>query len=286
MKTKIDYGYTISMFLFILYILFMCVLDTIEAYSAEVTNYTAYASTSTVFRVPMKKTLHAMGMSDGTLYDPSPDQRLTRGITSATMTEMAKYSECIIDGAYEGMTNALTDFYSVTNNIEKWTNKVSICADMFPSAERTNIEAYITGLTTSKNGETNIFYVHFNSTPLGKPKIKLSYAISTNESYEADVNIIGWPVAELKEGYDGYKSYCVIPQAARGILLRMNPFLTFGSYSTPFQFSDAGFQFVDGNLTNTTYTGWTTNWTPEGIVYKRWKSGCYFSSTTNAEEVL
>lgn len=285
MKKNVDWGYSFSIFMSLLYIFVMCVLDTYEAYSA-VTNLYTYASTSTVFTVPFKKTLHAMGMSDGTLYDPSPDQSLTHGITSSTMTEMAKYSRDIIDGAYEGMTNALNNFYSITNNVEKWTNKVSICADMFPSSERTNIEAYITGITTSKNGATNFFYLHFNNTPLRKPKVKLTYSISTNESYDSEVNITGWPVAELNEGYEGYKSYCIIPQAARGILLRLKPFLTFGNKSNPFQFSDAGFQFVDANVTNTTYTGWTTNWTPEGIVYKRWKSGCYFTSTTNSEDVL
>lgn len=269
--------------LFVVTCAILCWLSILKSY-ASVTNFTSYAATSTVYTVPAENLNFAMGMADGTLYDPSPDKRLTRGITSATLTAITRHSEEIVSGAYEGMTNALAAFYSATNNASKWTNKVSICADMFPSVSRTNMEAYILNLTTSANGETNVFYLHFNKVPDSKPKVFLRYSVSSTESFESSVNVKGWPLTETVEGYEGYRCECVVPEAARGILLRTDPFVRFGSEKMPFSFSDSGFQCVSPE--GTFYWGWTTNWTPEGVEYKRWKSGCLMGSTTNKEDVL
>lgn len=192
---------------------------------------------------------------DGALHDKSG--RLVAYADEVGRQNRARDVEQVIQGAHDGMTNALRRVYDMTNRVPE--RGLSIRFSMKPSTERRDFFAYIVG--EESNGTNDVATYYFSHALAVPPKIQRRYRnggstvfvegewlnYSTNGVTVADAQGVSW------DGCNRIRFER--PAWAYGYPVRPNRHCTIGHPVSGLDFAGA-MVFVDGRPT---FTGYVTN---------------------------
>lgn len=216
---------------------------------------------------------HVLGEEGGTLRDKSGS--IADYATGVATEAAAAYLPEIVDGAHEGLTNALASLYAVTNHIGDFTERIYIAGDLQPDdTEATNFYAFVAA--ESYSGGTDTFWVWFSRELTSAPTMKWRYSTSLGEYWVEGEFEQPWDTsAATINGFEGcHRCDVQRPSAVMGITMRANAYPRLGSPDEGIDFRRKRFFLTDAaeSVTNLPWTGLWTN--SLGRVH-RWLNGLY-----------
>ncbi len=244
---------------------------TLAATEAVHTNIASNVQTSKGWR-----RYHVIGEEGGTLKDASG--KIADYLTGETVKASAAYCEDLAAAAHEGMTNALSQLYAVTNRISQFEGRIYIAGDLQASQERANIWCYIASETFT--GREDVFNVWFSRELGNAPHMTFRYRTELGEEYVSGV-WENWQITHDTNGFQRCHQITVTrPQTVGAITMRTDPYPKFGTPEGGFDFAKKVFYLTtdENTVTNLPWTGIWTNSTGRVL---QWNNGIYMGEVEN-----
>lgn len=241
------------------------------------------AQTSNVQTVKAWTRTHVIGVSGGTLRDPTGSiadaQRLAATVASVTA------SSNLVSASAGALSNALDRLYAVTNRTSEFSGRIYIAADMDDDPDYENIWGAVVGETVATNGTLH-YFCHYSRVLATPPRTRWHFDIGPTSSEWVDGVS---PTNNVTTNFNGYACYDIIVQPPSGVgnvILRANKFMKIGAPEYPLDIADAGLRLIRSGTTNEAYTGEVVYTNVVGAASNRitetYLSGTLYQTATNS----
>lgn len=213
---------------------------------------------SNVQTVRSWKRYFVLGEANGTLKDAS--KTIADYLSGETLERTAEMLPQFIDAAHEGLTNALSTLYAVTNRVNDFTDRIYIAGDLeADDIERANFWTYIAAQSFD-DGE-DIFDVWFSSELHDPPRMTFRYSTDIGVENVA-ARWENWQTTRTVSGFENcHRCYVERPAFAAHAVMKANAYPRIGHPSEGFDWMRKTFFLTDEahSVTNVPWTGLWTN---------------------------
>lgn len=243
----------------------------------------ASAQTSNVQTVKAWTRTHVLGVTGGTLRDPTGSiadaQRL------AATVESVNASSNLVSAAAAGLSNALARLYAVTNRTSEFSGRIYLAADMEDDPAYENVWGAVVGETVETNGTLH-YFCHYSRELATAPRTRWSFDLAPGTVLWSDGAAATNNATTNFNGYACYDISVPPPAGVGNVVLRANKFMRIGAPGYPLDISDAGLRLIRAGTTNDAYTGSVVYTNVVGavsnLIAEAYLSGTLYQTVTNA----
>lgn len=244
---------------------------------------TLAAQTSNVQTVKAWKRTHVMGVTGGTLRDPTGT--IADAQRFAATAESVAASSNLVSAAATGLSNALSRLYAATNRIGEFSGRIYLAADMEDDPGYENVWGAVVGETVETNGTLH-YFCHYSRELAAPPRTRWSFDVAPGTVLWADGTAATNNATTNVNGYACYDISVAPPAGVGNVVLRANKFMLTGAPGYPLDISDAGLRLIRAGQTNEAFTGSVVYTNAAGPVSNRiteaYLAGTLYLITTNA----
>ena len=247
--------------------------------SAALTFNTALSQTSNLQTVKGWKRTHIIGVTGGTLLDPTGS--LADGQRLAATLETVNASSNLVRAADIGLSNALFRLNSVAVRTNEFSGRIYIAADMDDDPDYANAWGAVGQESVETNGTLH-YYCHYNRELAKAPRTRWSFDIAPDTVLCSDGVAQEDNAMTNVAGVACYDIAVAPPANVGNVLLRANKFMRNGAPGYPLDVDDAGITIIKAGETNDAFTGSVVYTNAPNVITETYLSGTLYLISTNS----